>query len=564
MMSPGTAKVLKQLALKHECAKFRRRWRRLLRSGTASMLLAAAPALAVGPATARPAAPLRIPLAPLGFQPIAVDFLLAGSSMLTVDFVDRDHLLVTFAVRRLMKRDPADPVDDDDRTIGAFLVELPSGRVLARTDWRLHDRSQYLWNLGHGRFMLRVRDQISMIAPMDPANSDDPFRPAPLLHIDRHIVAILVSPDCDLLTLETTKWAMGSGEASQGFSADPAPVQINFYRLSDSGPPPAKLLVSSAGTIRTKTAVALPMTTAGRLDVLDGGKDRWFFNFDEHAGKVDELAAFDSSCFPRPIFVGHGEFIAFGCRGGTDKIDLAGFNLKGEEMWQQNFYDTHVSPTFSFAPEAGRFAMGRTIVSGDFDAEMPLPASVVTGQEVRVYQSYDGKLLFKTDLTPVERAGQNFALSSDGTRLAVVRETLVRHPSTRDDPAYTQTEAGIEVYPLAPLTPEDQAAVADARKSAPADTGERIDMALLRTAGDSAGKDSADGGGEKILVGGEVALSTAVPSAADTEAEQAQQQGATNAGPDADAVQEGDVQPTGPRQRPTLYSPDEKPQSNQP
>ncbi len=55
------------------------------------------------------------------------------------------------------------------------------------------------------------------------------------------------------------------------------------------------------------------------------------------------------------------------------------------------------------------------------DADAPLTAADVTGQEVRVYQSYNGRLLFRTDCTPVERAGHNFALSEDGMRLAVVR-----------------------------------------------------------------------------------------------------------------------------------------------
>jgi hypothetical protein len=106
---------------------------------------------------------------------LRAEFLLAGSSMLTVDFVDKDHLLITFGVRRLMKREPDPPPDDDDRTVGAVLVELPSGKVLARTEWRLHDRWQYLWNLGHGRFLLRVRDSLTILAPMEAANRDDAF-----------------------------------------------------------------------------------------------------------------------------------------------------------------------------------------------------------------------------------------------------------------------------------------------------------------------------------------------------------------------------------------------------
>ena len=51
----------------------------------------------------------------------------------------------------------------------AVLLELPTGKVLARTTWRLHDHAQYLWNLGHGHFLLRIRDTLTTFAPL--ANS---------------------------------------------------------------------------------------------------------------------------------------------------------------------------------------------------------------------------------------------------------------------------------------------------------------------------------------------------------------------------------------------------------
>jgi hypothetical protein len=487
------------------------------------------------------------------------EFLLAGHSMLTVDFVDNDHLLVTFGVRRLMKRVADDPVDDDDRTIAALLLDLPSGKVMARTEWRLHDRAQYLWNLGHGRFMLRVRDRLTMIAPMQAANPDEAFREVPMLHSDRHIVAILLSSDNDLMTLETTKFHLGAGAANEGFSTEPDPVQISFYRLINDGS--KRLVVASAGTVRTQTAVALPLTTAGRLEALDGGKDRWLFNFNEHAGKVDELAAWDSTCAPQSVFVGHSEFVAFGCRGGTERLNFAGFNLKGEEMWEQSFYSSHVSPTFAFAPEAGRFALGRTLITGDFDPELPLPASMVDGQEVRVYQSYDGKQLFKITLTPVARAGQNFALSPDGMRLAVMRDSLVRHPATRDDPAYSDNEAAVEVYTLPGLSPADKAAIKDTQKMAPPDTGARIDLALERTehseSGNSDADDSTDG---SLKMKVELGAMAASPAAAEASASEQQSATAANSTPANGPVVEGDVQPTGPRKAPSLYGPDETPQ----
>jgi len=552
MMLRGTARAVDATAPRAAWA-----WRRAV--------LAVWGALSVGTAMARAAdPPLRIPLEPMGYQATLPDFLLAGDSALTVDFVDRDHLLITFGVRRLMKREADSMPNDDDRTIAACLVELPSGKVLARTEWRVHDRLQYLWSLGYGRFLLRVRDRLTEIAPIAAANTNEAFQEIPLLHIDRHIVAILVSSDSDLLTVYTVKHPEGGADKVEvsfdGPVEDAAPVQVNFYRLAHTSDGADGLQVTYAGAVRTREAASLPMTTGGFLDVLNGGRGTWLFNFDEHAGKVNELLAFDTSCFPRSTFVDRSEFVVFGCRGSDEKQDFAGFNLKGDEMWQMNFLDTQVNPTFSFAPAAGRFALGRTLVSSLIDMDSPLPASVVTGQEVRVYQSYNGKQLFKIDLTPVQRAGQNFALSADGMRLAVVRETLAHHAATKDYEAYTQREAGVEVYALPPLPKEDQAAVKAAEALAPADTGVRIDEALRRVSAADA-----KASGAKVRLGDSAAPELVVNAAQSTAATGSAGEEEVGAGADESAKATlGDVQPSGPRKPPTLYAPGEKPEAKPP
>jgi hypothetical protein len=529
-------------------------------------MMAACMMLAAGAALARAAEPVaRIPLGPLGYQTMVPEFRLAGSSMLRVDFVDADHLLVTFGLRQLMARLPGDPVDDDDRTVGAVVVELPTGKVLAKTQWRLHDRGQYLWGLGHGRFLLRVRDRLTVIAPMasgGTGGAKDAFREVPLLNIERHIVALMVSANEDLLTVETTQPAAGAetGEASVGAGpsgnlvihdpaqTDSAPVQLNFYRLTSTGAGAEGLLATPAGAIRARTAVELPMTTGGFLDVKEGGKDSWLFNFDAHTGPVSELAEWDTTCFPRATFVGHGEYVAFGCRGSAERQALAGFNLKGEEMWQQNFSDQHTSPSFSFAPAAGRFALGRTVVTAAVDESAPMPESVVSAQEVRVVESYDGRVLFKIDCTPVERAGENFALSADGMRLAVVRETLVHHAATKDYDEYSEREAAVEVYALPALTEKDQAEVKAAEAMAPPlDAGARIDLSLERISTPMEGDAAEDAASGMSAVGGDTsALATAAA-------------GEQTAPVAAGAAVEGDAGPGVARKRPTLYGPDETP-----
>src|SRR5882762_9306931 len=125
---------------------------------------------------ARPPQPTtRILLEPLGLQPISSRYLLAGSSMLTLHYVDDKHLLVTFAARRLIRRTIDDPPTDQDHNTDALLLELPSGRVLARAEWHLHDHGQYLWNLGHGQFMLRIRDTFTTFAPLANLAHDESF-----------------------------------------------------------------------------------------------------------------------------------------------------------------------------------------------------------------------------------------------------------------------------------------------------------------------------------------------------------------------------------------------------
>ena len=535
-------------------------------------MLAAGAMLAPGMARARdPEQVARIPLAPMGYQEQLTQFLLGGSTMLTVHFVDRDHLLITFGLRQLMKREPNDPPDDDDRLVGAELVELPSGKVLAQTQWRMHDRGQYLWSLGHGQFLLRIRDQLSAIAPMQGVGKGDAFRQRPLLHFDHNLVALQVSADGDLLTVETNARTQGNAGVATDVTvvdpghAAPAPIQITFYRIRSTGDGMDNLVLSSAGTIGARSPVDIPMTTAGFLDVIESGKNSWFFNFDEHAGKVDELAEWDTTCFPQSTFIGHSEFVAIGCRGGADRQSLAGFNLKGEQMWQQNFLETQTALTYSFAPAGGRFALGRILVKGPFDPEGTLTADAVSQQEVRVVQSYDGKLVFRIDCSPVQRAGQNFALSEDGMRLAVVRETTVHHAATKDYDAYTENEAAVEVYALPPLSDQDKAAVKQAAADAPKDTGARIDTSLERisaTVEKSAETASSETGGAALTISttGSGAV-TGPPSTTggDSSAQVAASLGEQSAPLPAGAVVLGDPEPGTGRKRPTLYGPDETP-----
>ena len=415
------------------------------------------PALAKGPEP-----PLRIPLESLGFQPLSPEFLLNGSSMLTLHYVDDKHLLVTFVVHRLIPRLANEPADDQDRVVDALLLELPSGHVLTRTTWHLHDHAQYLWSLGHGHFLLRIRDTLTSFAPLANLSTSDPFAQQPfLISTERRLAAIILSPEDDLLIIESIKRTppakkpltdlFGPGTPSAPELKERDRVQINFYRLrvgDDGGPVQRRF----AGVVQAQSTGDIPVSTAGYLAVVDQGRQHWAFDFHSFAGKTDELAPFDSTCSPAPLFVTHSEFIAFGCKSGQTRQMLGGFNVRGEQMWQQGLFGDFISPSMAFAPAGGRFALSRIMLRSSAIADQPISSDQVSTQSVVVYQIDSGKQLLRADCSPIERAGQNFALSPDGMSLAVVHADA------------------IELYSLPPLSTKDEAAVKLAQTSAPPET----------------------------------------------------------------------------------------------
>ncbi len=402
---------------------------------------------------------LRIPLENFGFQPLPAQFLLNGSSMLTLHYVDDKHLLLTFVVHRLIPRVPDDPEDDQDRVVDAVLLELPTGKILARTSWHLHDHAQYLWNLGHGHFLLRIRDTLTTVAPLANLSTGEPFAQQPfLVSPERRFSALIVSPEADLLIIESVKRLppvkppktpiFGPTPPPAPALTEKNPVQINFYRIQsgDDGGPVQR---SFAGVVQARNTGDIPATTAGYLAVVDQGRPHWAFDFHSYAGKVDELSPFDSSCSPAPLFVSHSEFIAFGCRNAQTMQQIGGFNMRGEEMWEQGLFGDYIAPSIAFAPAGGRFALSRILLHGSAIADQPISADEVSSQTVVVYQTGTGKQLLHADCSPIERAGQNFALSPNGLALAVIHADA------------------IEIYTLPALTTKDESDVKLAHSIAP-------------------------------------------------------------------------------------------------
>lgn len=450
--------------------------------------------------------------------------------MFTLHFLDDDHLMVTYGVHGLIPRVAGDPPDDDDRLVAAVVVELPSGKVVARTRWHLHDRQQYLWPLGHGFFLLRIQNQLRVIDPLHNLSAEDPFAQHAFLEVKRRIAAISISPGSDLLmiqTVPTPKPQQPNATAPvppDAPPADPSPqseqerldqaTQILFFRLvvqqATTGAPP-ELIAQSAGFLLAPHPIRLPVTSEGFLDISKESPRTWLFDFQPHAGKRLELAPFDTTCMPSPYFISRSEFVAFGCNGTDSRAEFSYFNLRGEQPWIQMLAGKQIFPIIVSAPDAGRFAFSHLQLAGTFYDMDNLTPEELTGQEILVMQNHDGRVLLKVQASPVARSGQNFDLSASGLSFAVFRG------------------AKLDVFRLPPLTAGDQQQL----KLALADVPARSD-ARIRLNPDRPGSDAA------------LAVQDATPSAPVPPPSSAPQP----------AANLGDVQSDETRKPPSLYSPE--------
>ena len=509
------------------------------------LLFAFASAHAEGPnKPRRPSDPVvSIPLDDLGFEQPQARLLTGGATMFTVNFVDESHLLVTFNYHGLIPRVADGSSQDGDRLVAALLLELPTGKIIASTHWHTRDREQYLWPLSHGIFLLRLGRQVTILDPLRNFHrGSDPFAQQTFLTMDRRIGYITVSPGGELLVIETVPEVIREEDQVNGglgaFAGTPPRTpelvvnpntEIHFYRLIESSQTgePTHLVASAAGTVSAHTPIRIPATAEGFLDLIKESPNTWLFDFQSHAGKRVELSPFDTTCTPNPYFVSRTDFVAFGCHGSSNSLEVSGFNLRGEQPWIQLLSGQQIAPYFISAPDAGRFAFSRITVSGSYYDLSNLLPEEITGQEIMIIQSHDGRVLLKLQASPVQRTGQNFDLSPDGLNFTLIRN------------------GKLEVYHLPELTAKDQAQLKLAAASLPERNDGRISLISNRPGQPPA-----------------ATAARAKPAQAPAEAAKVFTVGPTpdaqsgTPKPDPETPTQGDALPEAPRTAPSLYGPD--------
>lgn len=393
----------------------------LVAAGVACLLLPAAQAASSKGNQGPPKAVATIPVTPLGFRPPGEIYLLGRLSSTSLDFVDDRHLLFTFHESRLMHRDAA---GHDDQFIRAVVLDIATGKEDATADWRMHDRLRYLLPADNGTFLVRQGNNLF--------KTDRDLELHPFLKFNDRLFEMQLSPDRQLLVTEMDL-ERHSPEAHRrlvtqallnGESLPDEDVQVQMVRLEDrsivavaKADNPVKLAVSSAGYVMHE------QVKMGGMPEHDS--DEWKISYVPFAGEKQQILTVHSVCTPSEQFLNEGTLLLTTCNAHSADRQGQAVTLSGKQLWNGVWDSRLVWPNFYLSTDGTDFAIGWLSVSHPVDGFDPVNDSDVQAQVVQVLSVATGHLLMSAVASPIYSGGQNFALSADGKRFAVLNKGAI-------------------------------------------------------------------------------------------------------------------------------------------
>ncbi len=366
-----------------------------------------------------------IPVEALGFSPPGALYLGQRNSLVSLDFVDEDHLLFTFRVPGLIHRQlkPGDSGEGDERQIRAVVLELPAGTVEAEALWTVHDRARYLWMLKDGHFLLRDRQNLGL--------GDAHLEVKPLLQFPGSLLDLEMDPSQQFLvsnSLEPAAAPSQPGTVDSPATAQTSMTSGNQNPSSDSDIV-VRILRRESGQVmlvsRARSEVHLPINSESYLESLRGRGAQWVLNLNFFSGGSRILGRIDSVCAPELEFVSQQEVLAIACDSlGAHK--LVALTTEGKTLWSDLNPDTAIWPLLARSPDGLRIAQETLAVSRPVSTYAPLDSEDVKGQVLRVFNAATGELAFESPLSPVLDAGGNAAISPSGRRAAVLNDGAIQ------------------------------------------------------------------------------------------------------------------------------------------
>ena len=367
-----------------------------------------------------------IDLAQVGFHGLSASARLAAQANVSLDFVDDDHVLLTFNPKKMFKRLPDCPATHDDRLIHAVVLSVPDGRVVREADWYLHDHERYLWPLGSGQFLLRRLNTLYLV--------DSELREKVLMMSPDPLLWIGVTADGKQIIMER-KLADAAGKSKEQSKSSKPKVRLDFLDVTT---------MAVQRTIKSEGKVQIDALSSGFADVIHSRVGKvWLVRFGPTASTRENITRVRSQCVPDIVFSSANTLMVGRCAMQNSDYSVSSFTLSGHFLWRQHWKEHRYTPRLKRSDDGSRAAVSsvvRVMVDPQSQAEAAgNDTDRGLKQNIDVIDIASGNPVLSLEVAPAVMSAQNVSLSPHGRRLALLQGST------------------LDLYQLADLSQEDRA-----------------------------------------------------------------------------------------------------------
>ncbi len=380
-----------------------------------------------------------IPVDVLGFAPPGPIYLGQRVNLVSLDFLDEDHLLFTFRVPGLLKRNPAydEGADSAQHKLRVLVLALPLGNVVAEDLWTLHDRDRYLWPLVNGGFLLRNGNILS--------EGDLSLKLHPILRFPGSVTSLYLDPEAKYVVTNsyepvesppaasfTSPTGTGSKLAIDQISGQSIDATPNEEGAQSKDAEPenyvVRILERATGKVlllsRSKAPVRLAINSTGYLQPLRQPGYAWELRLYHFDGSQNRITFVNSGCLPWVDFISDSLVMATLCTA-EDTTQLLTLTTDGQELWRFNLPSGTIWPQFARSLNGLRLARESLAVDHPISASVPVEPDEIKYQRITVFNAANGSIALSAFAAPVMMEGGNFALSPSGRRAAVLNNNQI-------------------------------------------------------------------------------------------------------------------------------------------
>lgn len=356
---------------------------------------------------------------PLGFTSPSSIYLGRRHSLVSLDFIDEQHLLFSFREPGLLERSPAGDDQGLERRIRAVVLSLPEGKVETQSSWTIPDRTRYLWMLGDGHFLLKNRDGLAL--------GDAALKLQPLLTFPSQLQSFVLDPEQKIIMASIDEAPESSKPAGETAVSRAAQSTTGVKPQGSAGLDNLTVRIidrqslQTIHTLHSRAAIDAPINDEGYVDAAPGKKYQWSVSFHSFGGGSRLLQKLESGCPPAMGFVSDQALVVTSCTPDAMLRIAAIASLDGHTIWEFTAPPEVVWPLLVPSLNGTRFArVSMVLKPGVNPKDRPRFADAVQGQIVRVFDLGNDSPIFEAPITPALDGGGNVSFSPSGERMALI------------------------------------------------------------------------------------------------------------------------------------------------